>query len=72
MRRVIPRACLTLIYPHAMAQIAATSEACGLAQCAIYTSQGEAATMRLGLPLPQVYSLLKVSFKLHSSHTLQC
>ncbi len=28
-------------------------------RCAVYTNQGEAATLHLGLPLPQVYSWLK-------------
>ncbi len=50
-RRGIPRAYLTLIYQHAMARIAASSEACRSAWCTIYTSRGEAA-------LPQVYSRL--------------
>ncbi len=49
--RGIPRACLTLIYQHTMARIAAASKACGSARCAIYTSSGEAAAPCLGLPL---------------------
>ncbi len=58
-RRGIPRACLTLIYQHAMSQIAAASEACDSARCAVYTSRGEAAALHFGLPLPQVHSRLK-------------
>ncbi len=58
-RRGIPRACLTLIYRHAMARIAAASEACGSARCAIYSNRGEAAVSCLSLPLPEVYSQLK-------------
>ncbi len=52
----IPRACLTLMYQQLMARIMAAPESCGLVLCAIYTSQGEAAAPRLGLPLPQVFS----------------
>ncbi len=29
-----------------------------MARCAVYNSRGEAAALRLGLPLPQVYSRL--------------
>ncbi len=52
----IPRACLTLIYRHAMARITAASEACDLARYTVYSSQGEVAAPRLSLPLPQVNS----------------
>ncbi len=44
-----------------MALIAAASEASGMVHCTVYTSQGEAAVSRLGLPLPQVYSWLKIN-----------
>ncbi len=40
---------------------AAASEACGSVRCTICTSRGEAATLCLGLPLPQVYSQLYLS-----------
>ncbi len=50
--RGTPWACLTSIYQHAMARIAAASEACGWARCAVYTSWGEAVMLRPGLPLP--------------------
>ncbi len=33
-----------------------SSKACGSVHCTVYTSRGEAATRRLDLPLPQVYS----------------
>ncbi len=39
-----------------MARITAASETCCSTRCAVYTSRGEAAVPRLGLPLPQVYS----------------
>ncbi len=45
-RREVPRACLTLIYQHAMARIAAASEACRSARCTVYTSWEEAAAPR--------------------------
>ncbi len=51
----IPWTCITLIYRQTMARIVAASEACGLVCCAIYTSQGEVAVLRFGLPLPLVY-----------------
>ncbi len=60
MRRAIPRACIILIYQHAMARIAAASEACSSARRTIYTSRGEAATPYLGLSLPRVYSQLNI------------
>ncbi len=43
-----------------MAQIVAASETCGSVCCAVYTSRGEAATLQLSLPLPQVYSRLYI------------
>ncbi len=58
MRRGIPQACLTLIYQQPMAWIAAAFEACGSVHSAMYTSWGEAAVQRPGLPLLQVYSQL--------------
>ncbi len=57
-RRGIPRVCLTLNYWQPTAQIPAASEACGSVRCAVYTSQANAAALRLSLPLPQVYSWL--------------
>ncbi len=58
MRWGIPLACLTSIYQQPMTRIAAASEACGSVHCAVYASQGEAAALPLGLPLPQVCSRL--------------
>ncbi len=66
--RGIPRVCLTLIYRHVMALIAAASEACGSARCAVYASWGEAVMLRLGLSLPQVYSRLYGVVLRHSTH----
>ncbi len=50
-----------LIYQQPMARITAASEACDLVHYAIYTSRGEAAALRIGLPLPLVHSQLKAS-----------
>ncbi len=59
--RGIPWACLILIYQQPMARIAAAFEACGLVHCAVYTSQGEAVTLCLSLPLVHVYSRIKLN-----------
>ncbi len=50
-----------MLFQQPMAWIVTASEACSSVRCTVYSSQGEAAALGLGLPLPQVYFRLNTS-----------